>query len=416
MPCDRLSLLKRLAVESPAQLQTPPWLEHMEGCGECRMEIQVLDGTLAVFKQIEGEGREQKEFGPSWETFSQAVDEAETPRPMHAHTASAPAAGQIAQEHPQAQKPRPKSRWRMMASLASAASVATVAATVVGVMFWPVDPLPEAPRKEASSAAPVAESTAGNAKSFRSGGGLPALHVPPATFPMGRTGPAPTPVFRELGGAAPTFPLNRWRSGGGRHPAPVILFRSLQNRKSLGMERPGLGRPVLDRPGLIKPGLKKPSGRASTRTVARPAKRPRHPRGPKTSPARSSRRPVAARSRAKGSSPRLGDGAVKSRVAVKPISTSPAAPFYPGASGPPPALRPKAEALTGIRPAAKPSLENMLAPLGEKLKLRVRMEAEEMAETDGEPKMNEEEPSPEDPESQIDANLEDDFHPANVAP
>ena len=415
MPCDRMSLLKRLAVESPAQLQTPPWQEHMEGCGECRMEIQLLDTTLAVFKQIESEGRAQKEFGPSWEAFTHAVDQAETMEPIPSHLASGDSSAQVSQALAQAQAPiadqtqksRPNRRWGMMASLASAISAATVAATVAGVMLWPVDPLSEAPRKEAASAAGT-ERAAGNAKSFRIGGGFPA----PSALPQSVWRPllTPTPVIRQLGGPAPSFVRNRWRSGAGSHPAPVILFRSLQNRKSMGMDRPALYGPAV---------------RVSTRTVARPAKR----RGkvgpttravaskrPKTAPARSNRRPAASRSRAKASSRLAGGGAMKPRVAVKPISPIPGAPFTPGVSGGPPPPRPKAEAFTGLGPAVETSLEKMLAPPGEKLKLQAMMDAEEMAKTDAEPKLNESDPFPDDPESQNDAKLEDGLQPAGVAP
>ncbi|MCH8077480.1 MAG: hypothetical protein IIC64_16875 [SAR324 cluster bacterium] len=418
MPCDRMSLLKRLAVESPAQLQTPPWQEHMEGCGECRMEKQVLDGTLAVFKQIESEGREQKEFGPSWEEFSQAVDKSEIMEPIpswlasRSSMASGDAFGENAEiqsrVQAQAEKPR-RRRWRMMASLASAASVATVAVTVVGVMYWPVEPLPEAP----SSAAPAAERGTGNAKSFSTGRGFPAPPASPRSQTVRRFVPTPKPVFRRLSEPVPFFGQNRWR-GGGIHPAPVILFRSLQNRKSMGMDRPTLGIPV---------------ERISTRSPARPAKRrtkvgaAEHPmasRPPKTAPARanSNRRPVALRGKEKASPRRFGDGAVKPRVAVKPVSPSPAMPFSPAATSGPPALRPEAEAeaLTEIHPPARSSLENMLAPPDEKLTLQARMEAEEMAKRDEESKLDEADRSPDDPESQNDARLEDGFLPTQVAP
>lgn len=416
MPCDRLSLLKRLAVESPAQLLTPPWREHMEGCGECRMEKQVLDGTLAVFKQIESEGREQKEYGPSWEEFSLAVDQSETLQPIHTHPASMASsmafAGQMAQILPQAQKPpqqkpRQAGRWRMMVSLASAASVATVAATVVGVMFWPVDPLPEAPRNETSSAAPAADHTAGKTKTFRTGGGFPAPPAPPPTQTVGRPSPTLLPVFRGLHDPAPTFRINRWRGGSGRHPAPVILFRSLQNRKSMGMDRPPLEK--------MTRGV---STRTSAWPAARPIKRPAASRSTKTARARSNKHPVATRSRAKGSPRRLGGGAVKSQLEVKPISSIPAAPFSPGASGGPQAPRPKAEAgaFTENRPAAEPSLKYLLATPDEKLKLQARMEAEEMAKEDAETKLAEADEFPEDPESQNDANGEDSPQATGVAP
>ncbi|MEE8434150.1 MAG: hypothetical protein V3S64_05110 [bacterium] len=376
------------------------------------MEKQVLDGTLAVFKQIESEGREQKEFGPSWEAFSHAVDQSEAMEPIPSHLASGASFGQMAQIQAQAQKPRSSRRWRMMASLASAASVATVAATVVGVMFWPVDPLPEAPRKEASSTAPGPEHAAGSAKSFRTGGGFPAPPAPPPSQSVGKFMPTPTPVVRDLAGPAPSFGRNRWRGGAGSHPAPVILFRSLQNRKSMGMDRPA---------------LETPAERVTTRTVARPAKRRRKvgaakrpvaSRSPKFAPPRANRRPVATRSRAKGSLRRLGSGAVKPRVAAKPVSSIPAAPFSPRVSSGPPAPRPKAEAeaFTGIRSVAESPLEKMLAQPDEKLKLQARMEAEEMAKTDAETKMNEAELSPDDPESQNDTELEDSFQPTNVAP
>ena len=63
-----------------------------------------------------------------------------------------------------------------------------------------------------------------------------------------------------------------------------------------------------------------------------------------------------------------------------------------------------------------PSLEKILAPPAEKMKLQASMEVEEMAETDAEKKKDEADLSPDDPESQNDAKLEDSFQPTNVAP
>jgi len=393
MPCDRLSLLKRLAVDSPSQLQTPPWQEHMEGCGECRMEKQVLDGTLAVFTQIETEGRMQRESGPSWEAFSHAVEQAESTQPIPTPLGSPASFEQVAK----AQKPRPHRRWGMMASVAS---VATVAATVVGVMFWPVEPLPEAPRWEASSAAPGELQAPGKANSSRIGSGFPAFPGPRRSQPVGRSIPTPRPVFKEMAGPAPFFGQYLGRGGAGGHPAPVILFRSLQNRKMLGMDRPALEQPV---------------ERVSTRTVARPARR----RGKVgAAPARDKRRPVAIRSKAKGSLRRLGGGAVKPRVVVNPVASIPAAPYSAKLSSRPPVSRPRAEAevFTGIQPVAEPPLDIMLAPPGEDLKFQARMEAEEMAETDAEAKMNAADLSPADPASKKEAKPADTYQAANVAP
>lgn len=69
MSCRQTDLLKRLSVGDQAALETEPWQRHLRKCGHCRAELSAEERALALFRQVEGEDREQA-LAPSWETFA----------------------------------------------------------------------------------------------------------------------------------------------------------------------------------------------------------------------------------------------------------------------------------------------------------------------------------------------------------
>lgn len=73
MPCEHTLRVRRLAVDDPAALNEQHWKAHLQHCAECRHERHALERSLAVFRQLEAQQPEEGLSGPSWESFSQAL-------------------------------------------------------------------------------------------------------------------------------------------------------------------------------------------------------------------------------------------------------------------------------------------------------------------------------------------------------
>ena len=70
MSCEQMPMLRRLMVDRPDALETDAWQVHVRGCEDCRGERHELARSLAVYRQLEGQMRNEAGSGPSWEAFS----------------------------------------------------------------------------------------------------------------------------------------------------------------------------------------------------------------------------------------------------------------------------------------------------------------------------------------------------------
>lgn len=206
MPCDRQNTVRHLAVESPEVLRGEPWAGHLQNCGECRAERMAFEGSLAVFRQIEGERLQYDDLGPDWEEFSRVL----------AHSKG----------------PFSRRGW-LRPSMIGAAAAAAVAIMVTGILMWPASNSEEPALPNLITISPEQqlkiEQTqrlrfvgGGNLRS-RPGNSTHSVQVPIQvfTFPDRRTPSRPSvrqsPVF--------TLPAS--------NPPPVQLFRSLKQKRTL---------------------------------------------------------------------------------------------------------------------------------------------------------------------------------------
>lgn len=214
MSCKQASLLQRLAVEHPAALETPGWQEHLKECEECRHERFALARSLAVFRQFESRVPPSV-TGPSWEQVSRALV-----------------------------RSRRRRSPRLRIPLAAASLLVAVSS---GVLLWPVTQGPELPSPakivtlqpeqqlqlrdvlHSSLQAPLAATDVGLAEPVRSEAPGPmALDVPQDASAR----PEVTYVDDPLGSTpAPTLSDPELTDSYGSERAPVLLFRSLQQRR-----------------------------------------------------------------------------------------------------------------------------------------------------------------------------------------
>jgi hypothetical protein len=220
MSCNQQPLLRRLAVDEPALLDTAPWRTHLEACETCRRERYSLNRSLAVFRQVAALPAGASPQGPSWEAFSRTLD----------------------------RQRRHHSRLRVRVPLAAASLLVAVS---TGVLFWPVAQEQETPRpariirvqpEQQVQMQSMLRSTLHDPPATLAGAGTshesPVRGETPATrFSLQASEPqagAPLLVAEEpvLPVAAPAndFPrISFGRRDGER--APVLLFRSLQQQE-----------------------------------------------------------------------------------------------------------------------------------------------------------------------------------------
>jgi hypothetical protein len=215
MSCKQLPLLQRLSVEYPAVLGSPAWKAHLEECEECRRERRAMERSLAVFRHFESQPPPAHVTGPSWESVSQAV----------------------------ARSTRQRARLRVRVPLAAASLLVAVSS---GVLLWPVTQGPELPLP-ARIVTLQPDQQAQLSDVLHSSLQADSTARPEALA----TAPAEAPVFTErsvdpaAAGPRATFaedstpvsevPASTGQDVFGRpdaERAPVLLFRSLQQRRS----------------------------------------------------------------------------------------------------------------------------------------------------------------------------------------
>ena len=227
MPCDQQLLVKRLAVENPASLHLPPWRDHLQSCATCRAEQYAYERSLAVFRQFESQPLPESLSGPGWEQLSIALARSKRARPSPRH-------------------------WRIPIAAASVLVIAT-ASVVLWTRTAGIDPQPAQvvhlkPEHRVHLQRVLRESLTEPPRQIvvhesRSSHPQPAAPAqPPASFvtsaathPAG-TARQPSPEV----GTAPLGPIIVVRSERGPAQrgvkAPVLLFRSLQQRRQFGSQ------------------------------------------------------------------------------------------------------------------------------------------------------------------------------------
>ena len=217
MSCEQKPLLQRLAVEHPAALQAPSWKSHLESCLPCRQERHSLERSLAVFRQFESQPPPRTLAGPSWDVMAAAL-----------------------RRH----RRGPLARARVPLAAAS-----LLVALGSGLLLWPGAQAPSLPRPativtlqpdaqdqlrrvlHSSLQAPAAGVQGGPSHESRAVAAVPEVRfvlTEPASTTGGPVADAGSAGSAEAANAGEESFFARPE----REQAPVLLFRSLQQRRS----------------------------------------------------------------------------------------------------------------------------------------------------------------------------------------
>ncbi len=252
MPCEQLPFVRRLIVDDPAALVTPRWKSHLQDCAECREDHRALERALAVFHHFESQPAAQPR-GPSWERLSAALaQDARRGRWQRRIRVPMAAAGfmvilasgvlmfpaqetgeRVAAPQSRAGVERP-GRAPVVTTVAPAANAAGARAVLERTLREVVPVLTPQPRRSTGmvSATPVGQASPASAAA------APGAAEEATAQASAQDAPTPHPSTvatrtrtRQQAPARPTTVL-RVRAQS-QQRAPVLLFRTLQQRRSL---------------------------------------------------------------------------------------------------------------------------------------------------------------------------------------